>query len=40
MSKSLGYAIYLKDDEKTIYEKVMKATTDPSKIKKDDPADP
>lgn len=40
MSKSLGNAIYLKDDEKTIYEKVMKATTDPSKIKKDDPANP
>ena len=40
MSKSLGNAIYLKDDEKTIYEKVMKATTDPNKIKKDDPANP
>lgn len=40
MSKSLGNAIYLKDDEQTIYEKVMKATTDPAKIKKDDPANP
>ena len=40
MGKSLGNAIYLKDDEKTINDKVMKAITDPSKIKKDDPANP
>ena len=40
MSKSLGNAIYLKDDEETIQKKVMKATTDPNKIAKDDPANP
>lgn len=40
MGKSLGNAIYLIDDEKTIKEKVMGAVTDPSKIKKDDPANP
>ena len=40
MGKSLGNAIYLKDDEKTISDKVMKAITDPNKIKKDDPANP
>lgn len=40
MGKSLGNAIYLIDDEKTISDKVMKAITDPNKIKKDDPANP
>lgn len=40
MGKSLGNAIYLSDDEKTITEKVMLAVTDKNKIKKDDPADP
>lgn len=40
MSKSLGNAIYLKDDEETIQKKVMKATTDPNKISKNDPANP
>lgn len=40
MGKSLGNAIYLKDDEKTIHTKIMKALTDPSKMKKDDKADP
>ena len=40
MGKSLGNAIYLVDDEKTITEKIMGAVTDPSKIKKDDPANP
>lgn len=40
MSKSLGNAIYLKDEENEIYSKVMKAVTDPNKIKKDDPANP
>ena len=40
MSKSLGNAIYLKDDDETIQKKVMKATTDPNKISKDDPANP
>lgn len=40
MSKSLGNCIYISDDEKTIENKVMSATTDPNKIKKDDPANP
>lgn len=40
MSKSLGNAIYLSDDEETITKKVMSAVTDPKKIKKDDPANP
>ena len=40
MGKSLGNAIYLVDDEKTINKKVMGAITDPDKIKKDDPANP
>lgn len=40
MSKSLGNAIYLKDSEEEIIKKVSKATTDPNKIKKDDPANP
>ncbi|MCI8346668.1 MAG: tryptophan--tRNA ligase [Bacilli bacterium] len=40
MGKSLGNAIFLIDDKETISNKVMKAVTDPSKIKKDDPANP
>ena len=40
MGKSLGNAIYLIDDEETVKKKIMKAITDPSKIKKDDPANP
>ena len=40
MSKSLGNAIYLKDSEEEIMRKVSRATTDPNKIKKDDPANP
>lgn len=40
MGKSLGNAIYLSDDEETIQKKIMKAVTDPNKIKKDDPANP
>ena len=32
MSKSLGNAIYLSDDEKTVTEKVMKMYTDPSRV--------
>lgn len=40
MSKSLGNAIYLSDDEETVTKKVMSAVTDPKKIKKDDPANP
>lgn len=40
MGKSLGNAIYLVDDEKTISHKIMNAVTDPDKIHKDDPANP
>ena len=40
MGKSLGNAIYLADDEKTINDKIMKAVTDPDKIHKDDKANP
>jgi len=40
MGKSLGNAIYLKDDNETISKKIMSSVTDPSKIKKDDPANP
>ena len=40
MGKSLGNAIYLSDSEEEISKKVMSAVTDPSKIKKDDPANP
>lgn len=40
MSKSLGNAIFLSDDEQTVEKKVMTAVTDPNKIKKDDPANP
>ena len=40
MGKSLGNAIFLVDDDEKIKEKVMGAITDPSKIKKDDPANP
>ena len=40
MGKSLGNAIYLKDDEETISKKIMSAVTDTNKIRKDDPADP
>lgn len=40
MGKSLGNAIFLCDDDRTVSEKVMSAVTDPSKIKKDDPANP
>ncbi|MBQ9019073.1 MAG: tryptophan--tRNA ligase [Bacilli bacterium] len=40
MGKSLGNAIYFVDDEKTINNKIMGAITDPSKLKKDDPANP
>ena len=40
MGKSLGNAIYLRDDEDTISKKIMSAVTDTNKIKKDDPADP
>ena len=40
MGKSLGNAIYLIDDEDTVSKKIMSAVTDPSKIKKDDKANP
>lgn len=40
MGKSLGNAIYLADDAKTIEKKIMGAVTDPNKMHKDDPADP
>lgn len=40
MGKSLGNAIYLADDESVVREKIRNAVTDPSKIKKDDPANP
>lgn len=37
MGKSLGNAIYLSDDEKTLREKVFKAYTDPGRIHATDP---
>lgn len=40
MGKSLGNAIYLIDSKETINKKIMQATTDPNKIKKDDKANP
>lgn len=40
MGKSLGNAIFLGDTDEVIAEKVRNALTDPSKIKKDDPANP
>ena len=40
MSKSLGNAIYLKDDPGVIKKKVMSAVTDPARIHKTDPGHP
>ena len=40
MGKSLGNAIFLNDNEETIKKKIMGAITDPTKIKKDDKANP
>lgn len=40
MGKSLGNAIYLADSDDEIIKKVRSAVTDPSKIKKDDKANP
>ncbi len=40
MGKSLGNAIYLRDSEEEIKNKIMGAVTDPNKIKKDDKANP
>ena len=37
MSKSLGNCIYLSDDSKTVYQKVMKMYTDPNHINVSDP---
>lgn len=37
MSKSAGNCIYLRDDEKTVKEKIMSAYTDPNHIKVSDP---
>ena len=40
MGKSLGNAIFVVDDDETISKKIMGAVTDPTKLKKDDPANP
>ncbi|MCI8965629.1 MAG: tryptophan--tRNA ligase [Clostridia bacterium] len=40
MGKSLGNAIYLSDSEEEVTKKVMSATTDPNRIKKDDLGNP
>ena len=40
MSKSLDNAIYLSDAPEEISRKMMKAYTDPKKIRKDDPGNP
>lgn len=40
MGKSLGNAVFLNDDDETITKKIMGAVTDPTKIQKDDPANP
>lgn len=40
MGKSLGNAIYLSDTAEVVKEKVSKAVTDPSRIRKDDPGHP
>ena len=40
MGKSLGNAIYLSDSDEEVSKKVMKAVTDPAKIRKDDPGNP
>ena len=40
MSKSLNNAIYLSDSKEEITKKIMGATTDPKKLRKDNPADP
>ena len=40
MGKSLGNAIYVIDNDETISKKIMGAVTDPTKLKKDDPANP
>ncbi len=40
MGKSLGNAIYLSDDRKTVEDKVRSALTDPGRIKATDPGNP
>ena len=40
MGKSLGNAIYLSDDAEEVRKKVMRAVTDPKRIKKDDLGNP
>jgi len=40
MSKSYSNAIFLKDDSKTIWEKLRPMITDPARIKRTDPGDP
>lgn len=40
MGKSLGNAIFLRDSEEEVTSKIMKAYTDPQKIKRDDPGNP
>lgn len=40
MGKSLGNAIFLSDTVEEVEKKVLKAVTDPNKIRKDDPGDP
>jgi len=40
MGKSLGNAVYLSDDDEAIDTAVMKAVTDPQKIRKNDPGHP
>jgi tryptophanyl-tRNA synthetase len=40
MSKSYNNAIYLIDDEATVSKKVMKAVTDPLKVRRNDPGHP
>jgi tryptophanyl-tRNA synthetase len=40
MGKSLGNAIYLSDSREEVDKKIMKAVTDPGRVKKDDPGNP
>lgn len=40
MGKSLGNAIYIADEPEVIEKKIMAATTDPAKIRKNDPGHP
>ncbi len=40
MSKSYGNTIDMRDDEKTVTEKVRKMPTDPARVRRNDPGDP